>query len=75
VGRYETAFLVSACGPIVGVVVLWFALRTTPNVVHSTARRRPPFATARYFCETGRDALMFRQDPVSALGVTPARGG
>jgi len=41
-GGYETAFLVSACGPIVGVVVLWFALRTTPNVVH------PPRAGVRF---------------------------
>jgi MFS family permease len=37
-GGYETAFVVSACGPLVGVVVLWLALRTTPNVVHP---RRP----------------------------------
>jgi len=41
-GGYETAFLVSACGPVVGVVVLWFALRATPNVVH------PPRAGVRF---------------------------
>src|SRR5437899_6111391 len=32
-GGYETAFLVSACGPVVGVVVVWFAVRAAPNVV------------------------------------------
>jgi len=41
-GGYETAFLVSACGPVVGVVVLWFALRSTPNIVH------PPRAGVRF---------------------------
>ena len=41
-GGYERAFLVSACGPVVGVVVLWFALRSTPNVVH------PPRAGVRF---------------------------
>lgn len=41
-GGYETAFLVSACGPVVGVVVLWFALRSTPNLVH------PPRAGVRF---------------------------
>jgi MFS family permease len=34
-GGYATSFFASACGPLVGVVVLWFALRRTPNVVHS----------------------------------------
>lgn len=33
-GGYEAAFIVTACGPLVGVGILWFALRTTPNVVH-----------------------------------------
>jgi len=33
-GGYETAFVVSACGPVVGVVVVWLVLRGTPNVVH-----------------------------------------
>src|SRR2546428_10851128 len=41
-GGYERAFLVSACGPVVGVVVLWFGLRSTPNIVH------PPRAGVRF---------------------------
>jgi len=41
-GGYATSFVASACGPVVGVVVLWFALRRTPNVVH------PPRADVRF---------------------------
>ena len=41
-GGYPTSFFASACGPVVGVVVLWFALRGTPNVVH------PPRAGVRF---------------------------
>ena len=33
-GGYPLAFVVSACGPVVGVVIAWLALRTTPNLVH-----------------------------------------
>ncbi len=33
-GGYPRSFLVSALGPVVGVVIAWLALRTTPNVVH-----------------------------------------
>ena len=41
-GGYATSFSVSACGPVAGVVLLWFALRTTVNVVH------PPRAGVRF---------------------------
>lgn len=34
-GGYPAAFLVSACGPLVGAVIVAFALRGTPNVVHA----------------------------------------
>jgi MFS family permease len=33
-GGYPLAFWVSAAGPLVGVVLLWLALRGTPNLVH-----------------------------------------
>jgi len=33
-GGYPLSFFASACGPILGVVVLWLALRATPNVLH-----------------------------------------
>lgn len=33
-GGYPLAFLVSACGPAVGVIIAWLALRRTPNLVH-----------------------------------------
>ena len=33
-GGYRLAFFVSACGPLVGVVMLWLSLRDTPNLVH-----------------------------------------
>jgi MFS family permease len=34
-GGYPAAFLASACGPVVGAVIVAFALRDTPNVVHA----------------------------------------
>ena len=34
-GGYPAAFLATACGPIVGVLIVVFALRDTPNVVHA----------------------------------------
>ena len=33
-GGYRLAFFMSACGPVLGVAITWFALRRTPNVVH-----------------------------------------
>ena len=33
-GGYPLAFFLSACGPTLGVVIAWLALRATPNVVH-----------------------------------------
>lgn len=41
-GGYEAAFMVTACGPVVGVCIVWLALRGTPNVVH------PPRAGVRF---------------------------
>lgn len=37
-GGYPLAFAVTACGPVVGMVLAWMALRSTPNIVHA----RPP---------------------------------
>jgi MFS family permease len=34
-GGYPAAFVVSACGPVVGAVIVAVALRDTPNVVHA----------------------------------------
>lgn len=44
-GGYPLAFSVSACGPVLGVVITWFALRRTPNVVHPR-REGARFGTA-----------------------------
>jgi len=33
-GGYPLAFLASALGPVLGVVIVWLVLRATPNVVH-----------------------------------------
>jgi MFS family permease len=33
-GGYPLAFFASALGPVVGVLIAWLVLRTTPNVVH-----------------------------------------
>jgi MFS family permease len=44
-GGYPLAFSVSAGGPVLGVVVTWFALRRTPNVVHPR-REGARFGTA-----------------------------
>ena len=41
-GGYPLAFLLSACGPLGGVALLWPSLRNTPNVVH------PPRAGVRF---------------------------
>lgn len=41
-GGYDAAFLASAGGPVVGVVLVWLALRGAPNVVH------PPRAGVRF---------------------------
>ncbi|OLA97382.1 MAG: hypothetical protein AUH20_01210 [Candidatus Rokubacteria bacterium 13_2_20CM_69_15_2] len=44
-GGYPLSFFASACGPILGVVVLWLALRATPNVLHPR-REGARFGTA-----------------------------
>ena len=44
-GGYPLSFVASACGPVLGVVVLWLALRATPNVVHPR-REGARFGTA-----------------------------
>ncbi len=33
-GGYPVSFAASAAGPVIGILVLWAALRSTPNVVH-----------------------------------------
>ncbi len=44
-GGYPLSFLVSALGPVVGVVIAWLVLGTTPNVVHPR-REGARFGTA-----------------------------
>lgn len=44
-GGYPLAFLLSACGPLIGVVLLWLSLRGTDNVVHPS-REGVRFGTA-----------------------------
>jgi len=44
-GGYPLSFVASAVGPVGGVVVLWWALRATPNVLHSR-REGARFGTA-----------------------------
>lgn len=44
-GGYPWSFFASACGPVVGVVILWFALRRTANVVYAP-REGVRFASA-----------------------------
>ena len=44
-GGYPLSFFASACGPVLGVVVLWQALRATPNVLHPR-REGARFGTA-----------------------------
>ncbi len=34
-GGYPLAFMATAAGPLLGVAVAWFALRSVPNVVHA----------------------------------------
>ncbi len=36
-GGYRFAFVATAAGPVIAVVLAWTALRTTPNVVHARA--------------------------------------
>jgi MFS family permease len=36
-GGYELAFAATAAGPVAAVMLAWFALRTTPNLVHPRA--------------------------------------
>jgi MFS family permease len=43
-GGYPVAFMITATGPLIGMVLLWAALSTTPNVVHS-ARQGARFGT------------------------------
>lgn len=33
-GGYPFAFIATACGPLIGVLIAWFALRATKDVVH-----------------------------------------
>ena len=44
-GGYPLSFFASACGPVLGVVVLWQALRASPNVLHPR-REGARFGTA-----------------------------
>lgn len=38
-GGYRTAFIVTGCLPLVGLVLSWLALRTTPNNIHPREER------------------------------------
>ena len=53
-GGYPLAFAASAAGPVLGVVLLWRALATTPNVVH------PSTAGVRFSGEVLRNARAVR---------------
>jgi MFS family permease len=53
-GGYPLAFFLSACGPLLGVVMLWLALRDTPNVVH------PPREGLRFGTAVLRNARAMR---------------
>ena len=33
-GGYRAAFIVTGCLPVVGMIICWYALRTTPNSIH-----------------------------------------
>ena len=37
-GGYPLAFLASAAGPVIGMIIIWPVLRDTPNTVHGRAR-------------------------------------
>ncbi len=38
-GGYRAAFIVTGCLPMVGLILSWYALRTTPNNIHPRAER------------------------------------
>jgi MFS family permease len=38
-GGYRAAFIVTGCLPLVGLILSWYALRTTPNNIHPRAER------------------------------------
>ena len=38
-GGYRAAFIVTGCLPSVGLILSWFALRTTPNNIHTSVKR------------------------------------
>jgi len=38
-GGYRAAFIVTGCLPLVGLVLSWFALRSTPNNIHPRTER------------------------------------
>jgi MFS family permease len=38
-GGYRAAFIVTGCLPSIGLIFSWFALRTTPNTIHSSVKR------------------------------------
>jgi MFS family permease len=38
-GGYRTAFIVTGCLPLIGLILSWLALKTTPNNVHARTER------------------------------------
>ena len=38
-GGYRTAFIVTGCLPLVGLILSWYALKTTPNTIHPRSDR------------------------------------
>jgi MFS family permease len=38
-GGYRAAFIVTGCLPLVGLIISWYALRTTPNNIHPRVER------------------------------------
>jgi len=38
-GGYRAAFIVTGCLPSIGLIFSWFALRTTPNNIHTSVKR------------------------------------
>ena len=38
-GGYRTAFIVTGCLPVIGLVLAWYALRKTPNHIHPRKKR------------------------------------
>jgi MFS family permease len=53
-GGYPSAFFASAAGPVIGAVIVAFALRRTPNVVH------PPKPGSRFGAEVLRNPRAMR---------------